>query len=192
MKEPATQSIARGDKLTPETFSDFVQRLKYHCQGEGVIDHFTADALFIVERKRLVTGIDLDYAPEKLVYLDDYQWFSPKEYWDDCDRSQKAKLNKASQEWCEKKFMHADEDDQWHVLGELEDHTVTGCSEEWEYVNSHFTREGAEAFIKRKKHDYREGLRVYVDANIYCWEFNAIKQALMDGRLVMKEQPHEQ
>lgn len=187
MTETAKQSIASGDKLTPETFADFVQRMKYHCQGEGVSDHCTADAIFIVERKRLITGIDLDYAPEKVICLDDRQWFSPKEYWDDCDRQQKAVLNKASQDWCDKKFLHADEDDQWYVLGELEDHTLTGYSEEWDYVNSHFTKEGAEAFIKRKKHDYPDGLRVYVDANIYCWEFNAIKQALMDGRLVLKE-----
>ena len=54
-------------------------------------------------------------------------------------------------------------------------------------MNSHFTREAAEAFIKRKSHDYRDGLRIYVDANIYCWEFNAIKEALMDGRLVLAE-----
>lgn len=187
MTEQTEKSIASGDKLTPETFADFVQRLKYHCAGEGVSNHCTADAIFIIERKRLITGIDLDYAPEKVICLDDHQWFSPKEYWDYCDRAQKAVLNKAAQAWCETKFLHADEDDQWYVLGELEDHTLTGYSEEWEYVNSHFTREGAEAFIKRKKHDYPKGLRIYVDANIYCWEFNAIKEALMDGRLVLKE-----
>lgn len=89
MTEATVKSIASGDKLTPETFSDFVQRLNYHCQGEGVSDHCTADAIFIVERKRLITGIDLDYAPEKVICLDDHQWFSPKEYWDDCDRAQK-------------------------------------------------------------------------------------------------------
>src|SRR5471030_2448303 len=125
MSETTKQSIANGAELTPETYADFVQRLKYHCQGEGVGDHCTADAIFIVERKRLITGIDLDYAPEKVVCLDDIQWFSPKEYWDDCDREQKAELNKASQEWCDKKFMHADEDDQWYLLGELDDHTLT-------------------------------------------------------------------
>ena len=41
----------------------------------------------------------------------------------------------------------------------------------------------ADAFIKRKGHDYREGLRVYVDATSYSWELNTIKAAILDGRI---------
>ena len=187
MTDTTKLSIASGNKLTPETFADFVQRLKYHCKGEGVDDHCTADAIFIVQCKRLVSGIDTDYTDQRLVYCDDSTWFSIQEYWDDLEYESQVRLNKKSQEWCEKQFMKADPSDQWYLIGELDDHTVTGYQWEWEYVNSHFTKEGAEAFIKRKKHDYPKGLRVYVDANIYCWEFNAIKEALMDGSLVLKE-----
>lgn len=180
-------TLATGNKLTPETFADFVERLKYHCNGAGVNAHCTADAIFIVQRKRLVTGIDTDYADDKVILCDDGKWFSIQEYWDDLDYEEQVSLNKKSQDWCDKQFMKADSSDQWHLIGELDDHTVTGYTWEWEYVNSHFTREAAKAFINRKKHDYRYGLRVYVDANIYCWEFNAIKEALMNGDLVLRD-----
>lgn len=182
-----SDSIATGAKLTPETFADFIERLKYHSRGEGVNEHCTADAIFIVQRKRLVSGIDADYTDQLMIWCDDWKWFSIQEYWDDLDADGRVHLNKKSQEWCDKQFMKADSSDQWYLIGELENHTVTGYQWEWEYVNSHFTREAAEAFIKRKSHDYRDGLRIYVDANIYCWEFNAIKEALMDGRLVLAE-----
>ena len=36
MTEATKQSIASGDKLTPETFADFVQRLEYHCRVKGL------------------------------------------------------------------------------------------------------------------------------------------------------------
>lgn len=182
-----SNSIATGGKLTPESFADFVERLKYHSRGEGVNDHCTADAIFIVQRKRLVSGIDTDYTDQLVIYCDGCKWFSIQEYWDDLDYDQQVELNKKSQDWCDKQFMKADDSDQWYLVGELEDHYVTGYQWEWEYVNSHFTREAAQAFIQRKKHDYSDGLRIYVDANIYCWEFNAIKEALMDGRLVLSE-----
>jgi len=50
----------------------------------------------------------------------------------------------------------------------------------WSYVNSHFTYAAAEAFIKRKSHDYKE-LRIFTDAQNYCWEFNTIKEGLLNG-----------
>ena len=78
--------------------------------------------------------------------------------------------------------------EQWDILAKLPEHTVTGWKEEWEHVNSHFTKDAAEAFIKRKKHDYREGMRVYVESQYYAWEFNAIKSAILSGRLVYSEE----
>lgn len=114
-------SLATGQALNAATWADFVQRLRYDCNGEGVRDHCTANAIFIVEARKIVCG--------------------------------------------------------------LEGHTVTGWDEQWVYVNAHFTHAAAEAFIKRKKHDYRHGMRVYVESQYYAWEFNAIKQAILDGTL---------
>ena len=88
------------------------------------------------------------------------------------------------QDWSACQFMKADESDQWHVLSELEGHTVTGWDEQWVYVNTHFTHAAAEAFIKLKKHDYRKGMRIYVESQYDAWELNAIKQAIIDGTLV--------
>lgn len=180
-------SLARGAELTPETFADFVKRLQYHCRGEGVDDHCTASALFIVEARRFIYGIDPDYGADKAVIVDDQSWRSVQEYWDDCEDDERAELDSKMQDFCCCNFMEADSYSQWEVLGELENHTVTGWDERWEYVNAHFTKEAADAFIARKKHDYRDGLRVFVDSQYWCWEFEAIKNALMDGRLVLAE-----
>lgn len=183
-------SIATGDALTPATWADFVQRLRYHCKGEGVREHCTADAIFIVEAKRLIYGIEPGYTDNRVVIHDDSVWFSPQEYWEDADEEERAELHRIANEEhaTDDGFLSLDADDQWCVLGELEDHTVTGWDERWEYVNSHFTKEAAEAFIRRKKHDYPHGLRINVDAQLYCWEWNAIKAAIMDGRLVLADQ----
>jgi len=120
-------TLATGATLTPETFADFVARLRHDVAGEGVKDHYTADAIFIVQARK-----------------------------------------------------------QWSILDALPDHTVTGWDEKWEYVSAHMTKDAAEAFIQRKKHDYRKGLRVYVESQCYCWEYNTIIAALMSGELVLK------
>ena len=177
-------SIATGDALNADTFKDFVQRLHHHVRGEGVDWHYTADAMFTVQARKIIFGIDPDYTDKLAVAIEDSMYFSPQEYWDSCDESSRARLDKISQEEGDAPFLTLDVSDQWDILGDLLDHTVSGWDERWEIVNSHFTKEAAEAFIKRKKHDYREGLRVYVEAQVYCWEFNAIIAGLLDGQIV--------
>jgi hypothetical protein len=184
-------SIATGAELTPDTWKDFVERLHHDCVGKGVENHYTADALFVVQARRINCGIDLDYTDNTLVAYDDSQWFSPKEYWDDLDEEEQEALNAKSQEEHEANFIDLDESYQWDMLSELEDHTVTGWEETWEYVNSHFTKDAAEAFIRRKKHDYRNGMRVYVESQYHAWEFNAIKQAILDGRITFTQQAEQ-
>lgn len=182
--EPAP-SLATGHHLDAATWADFVQRLRYDCKGKRVHDHCTADAVFIVEARRIVAGLDMDYTDKRLVCWDSGESvaYSVKEYWDGLSSYEKSQLNKKMQTWSECQFMKADESDQWYVLGELEDHTVTGWDDRWEYVNAHFTKDAAEAFIRRKKHDYGKGMRVYVESQYYAWEFNAIKDAILDGTL---------
>lgn len=180
------QTLASGAALTAESFNDFIDRLRHHCRGEGVNDHHTADALFIVQARREVAGIDRDYTDQWLVYCDDHTWHSPQAYWDDSDDEWQEMLNAKAQEENGVDFLQLCESDQWEILGNLDDHTVTGWDEQWEYVNAHFTKEAAEAFIKRKAHDYRLGLRVYVESQIYCWEFGAIKDALISGKIIFK------
>ncbi len=189
MADQRKPSLALGDPLTKETFEDFLDRLRHDCIGAGVRDHCTAEAIFIVERRRINAGLDMDYTDQRLVYWDSGESvaYSPAEYWKDQSSYQKSQLNKKMQEWAGCQFMKGSESDQWYVLGELEEHTVTGWSESWDYLNAHFTKDAAEAFIRRKKHDYPHGMRVYVDSQFYAWEFNQIKTALLKGNLVFKE-----
>lgn len=189
-----TTSLATGAKLDAATFADFVARLRHDCIGAGAHDHCTADAIFIVQAKRIVYGIDTDYSDNRVLldHCNEGEWFTPKEYWADQDRDGRASVNKAMQEWSGCQFMKASESDQWYVLGEMKDHCVTGWHENWEYINAHLTKDAADAFIKRKKHDYPKGMRVYVDSQYYAWEFNEIKEALMAGRLQYVEQEPSQ
>lgn len=177
-------SLATGAKLTAETWADFVSRLRHDCVGEGVDDHCTSDAFFIVQARRIVAGIDRDYTDQLLVYCEDSQWFSPQEYWGELDETDRDKLDALSNDDHSCDFLKAHISDQWEMLDELPDHHVLGWQEKWEYVNAHFTKDAAEAFIKRKKHDYRDGMRVYVHSQYYAWEFNAIKEAIISGQLV--------
>ncbi|MEN5313383.1 hypothetical protein [Pseudomonas koreensis] len=182
--EPAP-NLATGHHLDAATWADFVQRLRYDCKGKRVHDHCTADAIFIVEARRIVSGLDMEYTDKRLVYWDSGESvaYSVKEYWDGLSSYEKSQLNKKMQDWSQCQFMKADESDQWYVLGELPDHNVTGWDDRYEYINAHFTYAAAEAFIKRKKRDYRDGMRIYVESQYYAWEFNAIKEAILDGTL---------
>jgi len=184
-------SLATGHELTAATWADFVTRLRHDCVGAGVHDHCTAAATFIVQARRIAYGLDTDYSDNRVLidHCNEGEWFSPKEYWDDQDEDGRAALNKAMQAWSSCQFMKADESDQWHVLGELDGHAVTGWCENWEYINAHLTKDAAEAFIRRKKHDYRKGMRVYVDSQYYAWEFEDIKEAIIAGTLTYTPKP---
>lgn len=175
-------SLATGAALDSATWTDFVERLRYDCNGAGVKWHHTACALFTVQVKRIDYGFEPDYAEGLVVCLEDQSWFTPVEYWQDLDEDEQAEINRATQESNECDFLELDEDDQWEFLAELDDHTVTGWNKRWEIVNSHFTKDAAEAFIRRKQHDYGE-MRVYVESQYYAWEFEAIKDAILDGTL---------
>lgn len=181
-------SLATGHPLSAATWTDFVDRLRHHCNGQGVKWHHTAAALFTVQAKRFDYGFEPDYAEGLVVCLEDSQWFSPKEYWNDLDEDEQQEMNLATQAGHECDFLELDQDDQWEFLSDLDDHTVTGWNKRWEIVNSHFTKEAAEAFIRRKQHDYPE-LRVYVESQYYAWEYEAIKAAILDGTLTYTPKP---
>ncbi|MEH8253364.1 hypothetical protein [Aeromonas veronii] len=182
-------SLAHGAPLSPESWADFVARLHHDCVGEGVHDHCTADAIFKVESRELIYGINKDYTDKIAVICDDSVWFSPQEYWDECDDDQQSHLNELAQEAEGEDFLNLKRfRAQWNILGELDDHTVTGWDDKWVPVNSHFTKDAAEAFIKRKRHDYREGMRVYVDAQTHCWEYNTIKEGILQGRIGLTDE----
>ncbi|WP_421551686.1 hypothetical protein [Pseudomonas yamanorum] len=179
--EPAP-SLATGHDLTATTRADFVTHLRHDCNGAGVKWHHTAAALFTVQTKRIDYGFEPDYAEGLVVCREDCSWFSPEEYSEDCDEEDQAELNARVQADSECDFLELSGGDQWELLGELDDHTVTGWNKRWEIVNSHFTKDATEAFIRRKQHEYGE-MRVYVESQYCAWEFEAIKEAIIAGTL---------
>lgn len=182
------ETLYNGSKLTAENFGDFIQRLKYHCAGKGVEWHYTADAIFLVQKKVYVNGIDTEFTDQWCIcdHEDVETYYSLKSFIEklDDDSLEYYGLHDLDDG---KSFFDLPEDEQWELLKDVGPLSVSGYEEKWEYLNCHFTKEAAERFIERKKHDYRDGLRVFVDAQSYCWEFNAIKEALMKGQLVFNE-----
>jgi hypothetical protein len=149
-------------ELTKDNFDDFVSRLRYHDNGKGVNKHCTRNPLFIVEKRERVYGFDGDYS-------DQYEWHNSDDPEYKADKRTATRLDKLDDggrdtaPW--KKVYYEDR---------------------WEFVSAHFTKEAAEAYVRRKHHDYIE-LRVFVECQIYCWEFNAIIDGLLAGRIVFSE-----
>lgn len=175
---------------TKQEWDAFVARLRHHQIGGGVKDHMTADPLFTVQAKRTIYGLEQDYALN-MVWVDrsagDTLMFDTladglKEAIEACATGEHA---------CAFSGLHegAQEDVLARVVPDYELERV-GTYEKWEHVNSHFTKEAAEAFIKRKRHDYDE-LRIYVESQVYCWEFNDVVDGILNGRVgfIEKEKP---
>lgn len=172
-------SLADGADLTPESWSDFVYRLRYDTEGEGVRRHYTADAVFIVEM-RVERVVPEGYGGRVVIFDGCESSESPEDFFSGCCDETKAKLNLA----CDGNFLAADSFDQERAIEEhLPDYSLIYLVDDWEFVCQHLTRDAADAFIERKKHDYRLGLRVNVDASTYSWELNTIKAAILSGRI---------
>lgn len=171
-------SLATGAALTADTWADFVARLRYDCVGAGVDRHYTADATFLVQ-KRVWQTVPDELSDILRIYTDGHD--EPlAQFFNDLESDQQAALNEA----VDGEFLKADGYDAAQAIERLHpDSTLYHAEERWEFVCQHFTRDAAEAFIRRKGHDYREGLRVYVDATVYSRELNAIKAAILDGSI---------
>lgn len=178
-------TLARGAELTPDTWADFVARLRHDCVGEGVHEHYTADAVFLVE-KAVKYPVPEGYGGNPVIFDGCEVSESPEDFFAGCCDENKAKLNES----CDGDWLGADDDDKSSALAEhLPDYSLVYEETRWETLNQHFTKAAAEAFIARKKHDYRNGLRVYVDASTYSWELNTIKAAILDGRIGLIHKP---
>lgn len=188
MKQEPT-NLATGAPFNEETWKDFTERLKYHCRGEGVSDHYTRDPIFLVREKHTTYGYDEEYAQDMVLIVADEEYETARKYIESLDEDEVKLLEDAYEEmyglsdftslpeWTLRSF----------ITSVVDDSRLIGRRHGYRTVNSHFTREAAEAFIIRKKHDYPAGLEVFVECQMYCWEFNAIKDAIMDGRLVYKD-----
>lgn len=175
-------TLAQGADLTPETWADFVARLRHDCVGEGVSEHHTADAVFLVQKRVKVYCMEgHDGEAFEIYFSGDAETYSAAQLYDHLDGDDQQRLDA---ECPGIGFLSASMYDQINALSEVcPDDDVHEYTWGWETVNQHFTKAAAEAFIKRKAHDYRDGLRVWVDASTYSWELNTIKAAILSGRL---------
>jgi len=180
--------------MTGEQWDDFVTRLKHHNTGDGVNQHYTANPIFLVQKRVRIWGMETEYA-DSTKWVDrsggEHEVYDTlADYYDELDEDIAQALDQYTEtETCGsyQKFKELDEYDQMLFLGN-KGHEVEqeGYVDRWEYVNAHFTKEGAEAFIKRKRHDYPDGLRVYVDSEYQCSEFNAVIEAILNGQVIFK------
>lgn len=179
-------SLVNGAEISAENFKEFVARLHKGVRGEHVREHATANALFVVQREKHVTGLDTDYVDDKCIHdhENDETYYSLQSFIEtlDEDSLQYYELNDY-----ETPFLEMTESDQWDCLEQVGSLSITGYQVEWEYVNCHFTKEAAKRFIERKRHDYGK-MRVYVDSQYWAWEFRTIVDAILDGKLVYQEQ----
>lgn len=183
------ESLATNSKLKKETFDDFVTRLRHDCVGDGVKEHYTANAIFTVQAKTPIYGMEADYADAIAIFIEsDEDCNSPDEFYDSEEDYQQELDVAADLMETGKAFKDLDYSEKLEILKEVEGIRIVGLVWRWVHVNSHFTRDAAEAFIARKKHDYKHGLRVYVDAQTYCGEFEAIKAGLLNGSIKFEEQ----
>jgi hypothetical protein len=116
-------SLATGHPLTPDTWTDFVKRLKHDCVGAGVRNHCTSAAIFTVQTRRVDTGYDLDFNPDQACIVDHDggdMWFSPAKFYADAYECQQAALDASAQEQSECDFADLSESDQWDILAELD------------------------------------------------------------------------
>ena len=63
---------------------------------------------------------------------------------------------------------------------------MTGFRDEWKFLNAHFTNDSANHYIKKHGHKHEGELRVSVESMYRCNEFNLIRDAIMNGELVLK------
>lgn len=168
-------TLANGGELNKRSWDDFVNRLKYHCEGDGVKEHCTSYPIFEVQEKTINTGMDREFTNDWVIIDEEVFFYSPEELYIDLDDEQTQELN------ADGDFLSLPEKEQWEIL-EHAGYIVTGYVTEWVTINQHLTKEAAEAFIKRKGHDYEE-LRIVAESLYWCNEFKAIQKAILDGRL---------
>ncbi|EOM0844415.1 hypothetical protein ACNA1O_003465 [Proteus mirabilis] len=174
------KSLADGDELNNETWNNFIERLKYHNQGEGVNYHATSYPIFTVREKVTVTGSEDDNVGIccEGEYFDDVN-----DAFDWLNEETKNTLKSKSEEDAKCSWSNlSDYDKANSIIDVVDDSYIYYWKWDYRTVNSHLTKEAAERFIKSKQHDYGK-LSIYVESAYWCWELRTIIDAMMDGRI---------
>lgn len=187
--------------MKPEDFNKLVENLKAQDP------RCTSDPLFCVEQKDRTYGLDPFH------HYDDYIWVDRNDSECSFDSSDDLKgyliensehvigaLSKTTY-YEDYNFPEIFDDESLEAL--FEEHSIylenddeirlggydfDKCyfEERYVYVNAHLTEAAALLFIKQNKHNLTEP-RTYVTSQYRCWEWNALREALMSGQLILKE-----
>lgn len=121
-------------------------------------DQYTANPMFVVERKRIVTGIDTDYCESD----DDIVWII-----------EDSMIFNGDHEFSE---LEAGYNESATVP---ENYTRTGFSSHWEFVTLFFTQQAADNYISRHGHKHDATLRVSVESAYRNDEYQTVRDWLM-------------
>lgn len=168
---------------------EFIARLKSDNHGEGVSYHHTAHPIFEVQQKITVVGLDRDYTDDLVLIDDEGGFIDPDDYFEDQDDDEKTVIDCLAIDENGLLFSQLKKSKQLELLAEHNSAlTITGSHEEWKHVTTHLTKAGAEAFIKRKAHDYGE-LRIYVESTFYSAEIRTVIEAMLSGQVDWIKEP---
>lgn len=141
----ADSDAPAAGRTVPEAIRTMAQRI-----AADKFEHCTADPIFTVQKRKLLSGLDLDYC-------DDIGWF----YDGDQLLGEEAVTLEA----------------EYQDSGRVPDnHTRTGIMETWEHHASYITQESAQEFVAKKGDQYR----VYVDSGCRNHEWKALRAFLED------------
>jgi hypothetical protein len=149
--------------MDKKEFDDFVSRLTAENKGDRVDSHCTEHPIYIVQSLKREYGIDPAFGGDGFVWVVDGTDYTRDE------------LIEAFAQGIDN-----------NEIRDFSDAQKVCYRERWEYVSAHFTLEGAEAYIERKKHDHNE-LRVYVESQVHANEFNSVVEALISGHIVFND-----
>jgi hypothetical protein len=117
----------------------------------------TADAIFLVERKCIITGFDTDYCESHQIVwcIEDSMYFEGEDYFKELE-------------------------DEFIKTGVVrEDHTRTGFIAHCDFVQLFFTQSAADELILKHGHKYDGELRVSVESAYRNKEFQTVRDWLM-------------
>lgn len=173
--------------FTPVTWAEFTQQLKNSWENDNA---GTDSPIFVVQSKNIVWGLDPASDSVEITNIVDVdqesKYKSVEEFFDSLKAAEKHDLNGLAIDEEDELFLDLKASTQFNILSDWNwnGHNVHICHGKyfWEDINCHLTRSAAEAFIKRKSHDYGE-LRVFVKSLYWCDEFKNLLNAIINGEV---------
>ncbi|MEB3865936.1 ead/Ea22-like family protein [Acinetobacter sp. IK31] len=171
--------------FTPETWAEFTQQLKNSWEKDNA---GTDSPIFVVQAKNIVWGLDPASDSVEITNIIDVDQDSKFKTIDDFFESLKAvdkhALNGLAIDEEDELFLDVKASTQINIISDWNERNIHICHGKyfWEDVNCHLTRSAADAFIKRKSHDFGE-LRVFVKSLYWCEEFKNLLNAIISGEV---------